>query len=154
MAVNRATKLYELYKSMGPTRSLPELAKVSGVDITTIEAFAEAGDWEIKIRMDLSQGVFDEEAKELAEKVTKLQKTLFGQITSALALMDSCSVGLPFDITSAKDFSAIAKAYETLVKASLIAKTAFVPQGGGGIPDSWLDLVKEVYASESISEDE
>jgi len=145
MATNRVAKLFELYKGLGPNRTLVEVSEISGVDITTVQAFAEAGDWELHIQMDLDRDKWMTEARELADEVVALQKTLFKQINTALSLMDTCTVGLPFDIQSARDFSAIAKAYETLVKAALIAKEAFAPDRKGDVPESWFELVKEVF---------
>lgn len=144
-----AAELFKLYKSMGTQRSLVELSEMSGVKLEIIEAYAEAGDWELKLLMELDEGNGAASSeRELSKHVHELQENLFNQISKALQNMATCSVGLPFDVTSAKDFSLVAKAYETLVKASLIAKTAFL-QTDPDTPDSWLALVKEVYKVES-----
>lgn len=136
--------LFAMYRKLGKTRTLEELSKVSGVELQILEAYADAGDWDLHIGTDFGQGLHLEEDKELSKQIDELQRKLFGKIFTAIELMDNCSIGLPFDIQSAKEFSLLAKAYETMVKASILAKTVFVPLDEG-LPTSWLDLVREVY---------
>lgn len=139
--------LFAMYQKLGKNRSLKELSGISGVELPILEAYADAGDWELRLKTDFAQGADSESDRELSKQIDALQRKLFGKIFDAIGLMDNCSIGLPFDIQSAKEFSLLAKAYETMVKASILAKTAFVPLDEE-LPTTWLDLVREVYKDE------
>lgn len=136
--------LFAMYQKLGKKRSLEELATVSGVELKILEAYADAGDWDLRIETTFGQETGSEEDRALSKQIEHLQRKLFGKISDAIQLMDNCSVGLPFDVQSAKEFGLLAKAYETMVKASILAKTAFVPVDEE-LPTTWLDLVREVY---------
>lgn len=140
--------LFAMYEKMGDNRSLTELAKVSGIKLEILAAYADAADWELRIATGFAQGGATDADKELSQQMTDLEASLFGKISDAIQLMDKCSVGLPFTIDSAKEFNLVAKAYETMVKASILAKTAFVPLSQE-LPTTWLDLVREVYKDAS-----
>lgn len=136
--------LFAMYQKLGKNRSLEELANVSGVAQEILQAYSDAGDWDLRIGTSFDKGASSEEDKELSKQIEQLQRKLFSKIFDAIKLMDGCSVGLPFEVQSAKEFGLLAKAYETMVKASILAKTAFVPLEDE-LPTTWLDLVREVY---------
>lgn len=136
--------LFAMYQKLGKNRSLEELADVSGVELKILEAYSDAGEWDLRIGTGFDQGAGSEEDKALSKQIEELQRKLFDKIFEAIKLMDNCSVGLPFEVQSAKEFGLLAKAYETMVKASILAKTAFVPLDDE-LPTTWLDLVREVY---------
>lgn len=134
-------KCFEFYYRLGPNRSLLGVEKASGVTLALLQEWHDGYGWEEKItqRNRELDRVIEENYK---LKSRDIRNRLIAQMNSLLDAVEGCSLGLPFNVTSVADLKQLAQAYETLVRANILANTkAQDLLGSGSSPKTWADLL-------------
>ena len=134
-------KCFEIYYKLGPTRSLLPIHQKSGIPLHDLQQWREGYAWDEKIlerNKDLERMV----EESYREKSREIRNRLVGQMQKLMDDMEQCSLGLPFAITSVGDLKQLSQAYESLVRANILATTkAQDVIGGGNSPKTWADLL-------------
>jgi hypothetical protein len=134
-------KCFEYYYRLGVNRSLLEVEKTSKVPLDTLQEWHDGYGWEEKIthRNKELDRVIEENYK---LKSRDIRNRLIAQMNGLLDAVEGCSLGLPFNVTSVADLKQLAQAYETLVRANILANTkAQDLLGSGSSPKTWADLL-------------
>lgn len=142
-------KVFELYYEAGASRSLLDLSSQLNIPFEMLREWSEAYAWEEKIneRNKEMDRMFEEAYK---SKSREIRNRLITQMESMLTEMDSCSLGLPFNVSSVADLRQLAQAYESLVRANNQAITgAKDALHGGAAPKTWSDLLHQAEGVES-----
>ena len=148
------SKLFEYYYQMGSMRSLLVLEEKSRVPLSTLKDYCEGYAWDEKIRerdKDLNR-MLEESYR---SKTVAIRNRLVGQMEGLMNDMESCSLGLPFAITSVADLKQLAQAYESLVRSNILASTkAQDLLGADKSPKTWADLLVHADGDRPAGEDE
>jgi len=147
-------KCFEYYYQIGALRSLLTVEKASKVPLTTLKDWCEAFAWDEKIRerdKDLNK-VLEESYR---SKTIAIRNRLVGQMEGLMNDMESCSLGLPFAVTSVADLKQLAQAYESLVRSNILAQTkAQDLLGADKSPKTWADLLVHADGDRPEGEEE
>ena len=139
---------FERYYELGVKRNLLRLAKVTGISFDLLSNWSDGYAWDEKVEAR------DKEINRVFEQVYKqrtldIRNRLVRQIDTLLKDMESCSLGLPFGVTSPAELRSVAQAYRELVQANVLAMTKGVDMGGGKAPKTWSDLLAQLENTET-----
>lgn len=134
-------RCFEAYYALGPSRSLLTIEKKTNIPLSTLKGWKEGFAWDEKIlerNKDLDRMV----EESYREKSKEIRNRLVNQMQKLMDDMEQCSLGLPFAITSVGDLKQLSQAYESLVRANILATTkAQEALGSGNTPKTWADLL-------------
>lgn len=139
---------FERYYDLGVKRNLLRLSKIIGIEFDLVSSWADGYAWDEKVEAR------DKEINRVFEQVYKqrtldIRNRLVRQIDTLLKDMESCSLGLPFGVTSPAELRSVAQAYRELVQANVLAMTKGVDMGGGKAPKTWSDLLAQIENTET-----
>jgi hypothetical protein len=134
-------KCFEVYYKLGPERSLLTVEKKSKIPLNILQQWCERYAWDEKIlerNKDLDR-VIEESYRSRSREI---RNRLVNQMQRLMDDMENCTLGLPFAITSVGDLKQLSQAYESLVRANILATTkAQDLLAGGTSPKTWADLL-------------
>jgi len=144
--------IFEVYYKMGAKRSLQRLADHTKLDFDLLSSWSDTYAWDEKIEAR------ENDLQRTADRVYKLKTAnirnrLVNQIDKLIQGMESSSLGLPFDIRTPNDMRSLAQAYESLVRASVVAQTKGIDLAGGKAPTTWADLLSQSTIDSSVEEE-
>lgn len=105
-----------------------------------LKQWSEAFGWDEKIasrnkELDKSfETYYKNKSRDIRNRLVRQMENLLGE-------MESCSLGLPFQIKDVQDFRNLANAYESLVRANTLAMTRAVEGNNADAPTTWADLL-------------
>lgn len=143
---------FEHYYRLGPKRSLVRLEKELDVDFAILAEWAEVYGWEelIDKRDEDRERVLN---REYRDRTLKIRHKLTAQIEALIAQMESCSLGLPFEIRSPSDMKQLADAYRSLVSANIQATSKGFEVKGSESPKTWSDLISQADVDSLVEDD-
>lgn len=147
-------KSFEYYYKLGSNRSLLTLEKVSKIPLETLKDWSEGFAWNEKIiERDKDLNKYINET--YRNKTLEIRNRLVNQLDSLLNGMETCSLGLPFAITSVGDLKQLAQAYESLVRSNILSQTkAQDLLGTDKSPKTWAELLEHTDGDRPEGEDE
>lgn len=140
----KAAEAFEVFYTLGTERTLEQVAECTGIPIDTITEMSELFQWTEKVnqRNKLLHQAFTEEYQ---TKSMGIRNRIMSLVSRSLRNMEQSTMEIPFEVTNVNDFAKLARAYETMVRANVLALK--VP-GAGGKDDNqsedeltWADIV-------------
>jgi hypothetical protein len=137
-------KCLEYYYRLGPNRSLLTLEEKSKVPFATLKDWCEGFGWDEKI-IERDKDLNRQLEESYRSKTIQIRNRLVAQMDGLMNDMESCSLGLPFAVTCVADLKQLSQAYESLVRANILAQTkAQDLLGSDKSPKTWSDLLAHV----------
>lgn len=138
-----AVAAFEVYYALGINRTAEDVAARTGDPLQTVVEWLEIYSWDqhCQERIEELQAAFSEQ---FHTQTMGIRSQLIGMVEAALNNVDAVNYGVPFDITSVKDFRVLASAYETMVRANALAIQFGDGAKGAGREQTWADLLKSV----------